>query len=53
MDKDQLMEMYKECFERFIPDRDKDEANLFLSTYGSELAKVIAQGVKKQRRNEK
>ena len=33
---------YKECFEKFIPSDKWDEATLFLSTYGSGLAKEIA-----------
>lgn len=33
------IEMYKECFEEFIPPDKWDEASLFLSTYGSDLAK--------------
>lgn len=36
------VEMYKECFEKFIPVNKWDEATLFLSTYGSVLAKEIA-----------
>ena len=36
------IETYKECFELFIPTDKWDEATLFLSTYGSGLAKEIA-----------
>ena len=34
-------DMYKECFEKFIPHDKWDEATIFLSTYGSGLAKDI------------
>lgn len=33
--------MYKECFEEFIPTDKWDEATVFLSTYGSGLAKDL------------
>lgn len=36
------IDMYKECFEEFIPVEKQDEANLFLSTYGCGLAKELA-----------
>ena len=36
------IEAYKECFEMFIPTEKWDEATLFLSTYGSGLAKELA-----------
>ena len=36
------IELYKECFERFIPLDVRDEATLFLSTSGSELSKDMA-----------
>lgn len=35
------IEMYKECFELFIPNEKWDEATKFLSTYGSGLARDI------------
>jgi len=35
-------EAYKECFEEFVPIDKQDQANLFLSTYGSGLAKELA-----------
>lgn len=38
----QTIKMYKECLENFIPLDNQDEANLFLSTYGSGLAKELA-----------
>lgn len=34
-------DMYKECFERFIPEENWDEATKFLSTYGNGLAKHL------------
>lgn len=37
----ELLEMYKECFELFIPMDKWDEATEFLSTYGSGLAKNL------------
>lgn len=40
----ETLEMYKECFEEFIPTDKMDEANLFMSTYGSGLAKELAKG---------
>lgn len=39
----ELLEMYKECFELFIPMDKWDEATEFLSTYGSGLAKNLKQ----------
>jgi len=36
------IEAYKECFEMFIPTEKWDEATLFLSTYGSGLAKELS-----------
>lgn len=36
------IEAYKECFETYIPNNKWDEATLFLSTYGSGLAKELA-----------
>lgn len=37
----ELVDMYKECFEMFIPSDKWDEATEFLSTYGSGLAKDL------------
>lgn len=37
----ELVEMYKECFEMFIPQDKWDEATEFLSTYGNGLAKEL------------
>jgi len=34
--------MYQECFDKYIPDNMKDEATLFLSIYGSGLAKDLS-----------
>lgn len=39
----ELLGMYKECFELFIPMNKWDEATEFLSTYGSGLAKNLKQ----------
>jgi hypothetical protein len=36
------IEMYKECFEKYIPIDMRDDATLFLSIYRSGLAKDIA-----------
>lgn len=33
--------MYKECLDEFVDENRRDEANLFISTYGSALAKDI------------
>ncbi len=41
-EKQELIDMYKGCFEKYIPDNLKDEATLFLSTYNNELAKYMA-----------
>jgi hypothetical protein len=38
-----LKEMYKECFELFIPTNKWDEATEFLSTYGNGIAKSLSQ----------
>jgi hypothetical protein len=38
----ELIDMYKECFEKYIPDNAKDEATFFLSTYNNELSKDMA-----------
>ena len=37
----ETIEAYKECFEKYIPSDKWDEATIFLSTYGSGLAKDI------------
>lgn len=37
-----MREMYKECFEMYIPTNKWDEATMFLSTYGNDLARDIA-----------
>jgi hypothetical protein len=39
-------DMYTECLENFVPINNRDEANEFLSTYGSGLAKELAKGEK-------
>jgi hypothetical protein len=41
-EKEIAIKMYKECLELYIPDNKQDEANLFLSTYVSLLAKDMA-----------
>ena len=35
-------QMYQECLEEFVPTKKWDDANLFLSTYGSGLAEALA-----------
>ena len=35
-------QMYQECLEEFLPTDKWDDANLFLSTYGSGLAEALA-----------
>lgn len=40
--RNQDAEMYKECLENFVPNDKWDEATKFLSTYGSGLAKDMA-----------
>ena len=35
-------QMYQECLEKFVPVDKWDDANLFLSTYGSGLAEALA-----------
>jgi hypothetical protein len=39
---EELKKMYIECLDEFCDEKRRDEANLFLSTYGSELSKELA-----------
>lgn len=49
----ELLDMYKECFEIFIPSDKWDEATEFLSTYGSGLAKDLCKKEKHKHLNKK